>query len=60
MLPVYQITGIEGKMHTQIFHVSCHVDGFDFVTSGSANNKQNAEQIAAENFLIQLKTIDRY
>jgi ribonuclease III len=54
-LPIYQITATEGKMHAQIFHVSCRVEGLSIVTQGSANNKQEAEQIAARKFLVELK-----
>jgi ribonuclease III len=54
-LPQYQIIATEGKMHEQLFHVSCHVEGLSIKTSGAGNNKQKAEQNAAENFLIEFK-----
>ena len=56
-LPIYQITGVEGKMNAQIFHVSCHIQDLDMVTQGQANSKQNAEQMAAEEFLAELKKL---
>jgi ribonuclease-3 len=54
-LPIYQITAIEGKMHAQVFHVSCRIENLELMTQGSANNKQEAEQIAAQKFLVELK-----
>lgn len=54
-LPHYQIIATEGKMHEQIFHISCQVEGLDIKTIGSGNNKQKAEQDAAEKFLVELR-----
>lgn len=54
-LPIYKIIATGGKMHAQTFQVSCRVEKLDFTTEGTANSKQEAEQIAAESFLTQLK-----
>lgn len=54
-LPHYEIVKVEGAAHAQTFHIRCHVDGVNITTLGIATNRRQAEQIAAEKFLIAQK-----
>ena len=54
-LPVYEILKVEGAPHVQVFHVQCHVTGLSKITLGVASNRRQAEQDAAEQFLVDLK-----
>lgn len=50
-LPIYAVLSVDGEAHKQVFHVSCQVDGFSFLTEGAGNSRRAAEQIAAQQFL---------
>jgi ribonuclease-3 len=50
-LPQYRVTSIDGKSHAQVFYVECFVEGFDYVTKGSAASRREAEQMAAKRYL---------
>lgn len=52
-LPKYTCTA-SGEAHEQTFKVICHVDGFDFKTTGVSTSRRKAEQIAAKAFLEKL------
>lgn len=54
-LPVYAIEKIEGEAHTQVFIVSCDVDGLGEVMVGRGSSRRQAEQLAAEQALTKLK-----
>ncbi len=53
-LPSYQVNRVSGKSHDQTFSVSCHVEGLDIVTTGTAGSRRRAEQVAAEAMLRRL------
>ena len=54
-LPKYEIIKIEGAPHAQVFHIRCKVSGIKKETFGSGLNRREAEQNAAEKFLVDLK-----
>ncbi len=50
-LPEYEVTEVSGAAHQQIFHVTCKIDILNVAQSGSAGNKRDAEQEAAQKIL---------
>ena len=56
-LPHYELVSMTGDAHAQHFDVSCHVEGYDFVSRGSDSTRRGAEQLAAERFLEWLKRV---
>ena len=55
-LPVYELVATGGEEHARIFEATCHLASLHVTTAGSASNRRAAEQIAAEQALVQLKT----
>ncbi len=53
-LPVYQ-SKASGQAHAQIFHVTCKVNGLEYMAEGSSTSRRKAEQMAAEQFLEKIK-----
>jgi len=53
-LPDYDLLKVTGKPHRQTFEVSCSV--INTVTNGHGTTRRNAEQSAAEDMLVQLKS----
>lgn len=49
-LPVYEAT-VTGAAHSQVFHITCRVDGLKHVTHGKSTSRRKAEQEAAKRFL---------
>lgn len=47
-LPRYQVTGVAGEAHAQIFHVQCQCGMLAEPTAGSGRSKRKAEQEAAQ------------
>jgi ribonuclease III len=54
-LPIYEVVGVEGESHVQIFTVSCAVADLASITTGVASNRRAAEKEAAEKMLALLK-----
>lgn len=54
-LAEYTITGTTGPEHLQQFTVKCRQKSLNVEASGIGSSKQQAEQLAAENLLMQLK-----
>lgn len=54
-LPDYQVTGITGKAHAQVFHVSCIIEKLAIEVSGEGKSRRKAEQIAAEKAIAQVE-----
>lgn len=50
-LPQYAIDHTAGEEHQRTFYVSCQVEGMSLQSQGSGNNRRQAEQQAAQNFL---------
>ena len=53
-LPQYEIIKTEGAPHAQVFHIRCQVIGLDKTTFGVGGSRRQAEQDAAEKFLVDL------
>lgn len=47
-VPVYEIVGIEGEAHCQVFEVACSVAGYDQRFLATGLSRRSAEQSAAE------------
>ncbi|SDO65480.1 RNAse III [Halomonas shengliensis] len=54
-LPRYEVVGVEGEAHAQIFTVECHVELLEGHTVGVGSSRRHAEQQAAELALKQLE-----
>lgn len=56
-LPVYELQRVEGEPHAQTFHVSCSVawPAQPCSAQGSGPSRRRAEQVAAEQVLLQLQ-----
>jgi ribonuclease III len=54
-LPTYKIVSTIGVSHSQVFTVSCAVDGISEITTGVGPNKRHAEREAAEKMLTKIK-----
>jgi ribonuclease III len=55
-LPSYRIAMTKGLDHQQIFSVECVVEGIDHVSNGSGTSRRRAEQAAAKDYLLWLKS----
>ena len=53
-LPIYELESVSGDAHQPIYHVVCRINGSDQVGRGSAQSRQEAEQIAASLILSTL------
>ncbi|CAM4425780.1 MAG: Ribonuclease 3 [Legionellaceae bacterium] len=53
-LPIYTITSIKGEQHEQIFHVTCQIEKYNYVTEGIGKSRRDAEQEAAKKYLDHL------
>ncbi len=53
-LPSYELVGVTGKAHQQLFEVLCRVDGGAVPTTGTGTSRRGAEQQAARRMLAQL------
>lgn len=49
-LPTYEAK-TSGAAHSQIFHVTCQVEGLPHITCGESSSRRKAEQQAAERYL---------
>jgi len=57
-LPEYVITAQSGDAHTPEFTVACRIDDLGIVTQARANNRREAEQLAAAAALRTLEGAD--
>jgi ribonuclease-3 len=53
-LPVYEVTEVSGKAHSQCFSIECRVDALQRSSTGRGRSRRRAEQAAAESMLEQL------
>lgn len=54
-LPIYEVTGLQGESHAQIFTVTCSVAYLSLETIGAGSNRRAAEKEAADKMLALLK-----
>lgn len=54
-LPVYELVGSSGEEHARIFDATCSIDSASLLTRGSGSSRRAAEQIAAEQALLELE-----
>lgn len=54
-LPDYQITNITGHAHAQMFHVKCTIEKMNIEVNGQGKSRRKAEQLAADEAIIQLE-----
>ena len=54
-LPSYELQNVTGQAHRQTFEVSCSIEGQETRTHGTGTTRRNAEQLAAERMLVELK-----
>lgn len=54
-LPVYNVTSVQGKAHSQQFMVECSIEGLEQRTEGLGKSRKKAEQVAAEAMLALLE-----
>lgn len=47
-LPVYEVVSVDGEAHSQVFNVTCYVEGYDQPIEASGSSRRSAEQLAAE------------
>ncbi|KTD75272.1 ribonuclease III [Legionella waltersii] len=47
-LPDYELTKVEGNEHSQIFFITCRIDGVDEPSFGKGETRRKAEQMAAK------------
>ncbi|KAA3623688.1 MAG: ribonuclease III [Proteobacteria bacterium] len=59
-LPVYEVAGVSGAAHDQVFVVHCRIPGDDRVFEGEGGSKRKAEQSAAVKALSALSTAERH
>ena len=48
-IPQYQLMGVKGDAHRQVFTAECQIPSFDIRTKGVASSRRKAEQQAAQN-----------
>ncbi len=54
-LPVYEVLGVSGKAHSQVFQVECKIDELDCFVKGKGGSRRKAEQVAAAGALDKIK-----
>jgi ribonuclease-3 len=54
-LPRYDLLTVSGEEHNQLFEIVCTIDGISHSTSAIASSRKQAEQLAAEAFLLFLQ-----
>lgn len=58
-VPSYQVVGVTGAAHQQLFNVVCDVPALSLTASGQGPSRRAAEQAAATAMLAQLKNRNR-
>ena len=46
-LPIYEVLGVSGKAHAQVFQVECRIDELGCAAKGKGGSRRKAEQVAA-------------
>lgn len=58
-LPEYEVLGVDGSQHAQVFHVRCRLPDDDREVHGDGTSRRRAEQAAAESMLERLDDDDQ-
>jgi ribonuclease III len=54
-LPAYRVVRQEGDAHEPLFTVACEVRGLDILAEAQANNRRDAEKLAAQRALMMIE-----
>ena len=54
-LPDYQVTGIAGQSHAQIFQVKCSIKQMSIEVSGEGRSRRKGEQVAADKAITRVE-----
>ncbi|KAF0282346.1 ribonuclease III [Spiribacter roseus] len=57
-LPTYQVDAVSGRAHQQTFRVGCHCEPLQLTGEGTAGNRRQAEQAAADDLLAKIAAAD--
>ncbi|MEX0372353.1 ribonuclease III [Spiribacter roseus] len=57
-LPTYQVDAVIGRAHQQTFRVGCHCEPLQLTGEGTAGNRRQAEQAAADDLLAKIAAAD--
>ncbi|AUB78584.1 ribonuclease III [Spiribacter sp. 1M153] len=57
-LPTYQVDAVSGRAHQQTFRVGCHCESLQLTGEGTAGNRRQAEQAAADDLLAKIAAAD--
>ncbi|KAF0284141.1 ribonuclease III [Spiribacter roseus] len=57
-LPTYQVDAVSGRAHQQTFRVGCHCEPLRLTGEGTAGNRRQAEQAAADDLLAKIAAAD--
>lgn len=57
-LPTYQVDAVSGRAHRQTFRVGCHCEPLQLTGEGTAGNRRQAEQAAADDLLAKIAAAD--
>ncbi|MGQ3892813.1 ribonuclease III [Legionella sp. CNM-4043-24] len=58
-LPGYTLTNVEGDEHNQVFYIDCAVPGLSIITHGRGSSRRKAEQEAARQMYLRLRSGDK-
>lgn len=54
-VPEYELVNTGGEAHSRLFTVSCKIDAVDKTVSATASSRRKAEQLVAEQLLVELE-----
>jgi ribonuclease III len=54
-VPIYELVGVTGKAHQQLFEVTCRIEDRQLPTTGTGTSRRSAEQQAARRMLVLLQ-----
>jgi len=58
-LPSYHVEAVSGRAHQQTFRVTCHCEPLQLVGEGTAGNRRQAEQAAADDLLARIAAAEK-
>ena len=54
-LPVYEVTEVRGRAHSQVFQVRCSIESLSITVEGEGRSRRKAEQVAAEKAIAEVE-----